>query len=81
MVRYGRYAKPCLPIISHRRSPASVSQLGHNCLVCWRPDSSMLAVATAGGHLIFYNLVVLTDIPSLYQQQDPANPALRCAQN
>ena len=81
MVRYGRYAKPCLPIISHRRSPASVSQLGNNCLVCWRPDSSMLAVATAGGHLIFYNLVVLTDIPSLYQQQDPANPALRCTQN
>ena len=46
-------------------------------LVVWRPDSSMLCVATTSGHLIFYNLVVLTEITSLYQQQDSDNPALR----
>jgi len=71
------YAKPCVPIISHRRSPQSVSELGTNLIVCWRPDSSMIAVATSGGHIIFYNLVVLTDLTSLYQQEDPANPALK----
>jgi len=71
------YAKPCVPIISHRRSPQSVSELGTNLLVCWRPDSSMIAVATSGGHIIFYNLVVLTDVKSLYEQEDPTNQALR----
>jgi len=71
------YAKPCVPIISHRRSPQSVSELGTNRLVCWRPDSSMIAVATTGGHIIFYNLVVLTDLKSLYEQEDPDNQALK----
>merc|ERR1719244_159843 len=46
-------------------------------LVSWRPDSSMIAVATNKGHVIFYNLVVLTEVKTLYEQQDPPNPALR----
>ena len=46
------YAKPCVPIISHRRSPQSVAELGDNLLVCWRPDSSMIAVATTGGQAL-----------------------------
>ena len=71
------YAKPCVPIISHRRSPSSLSQLGQNVKVMWRPDSSMIVVVTAEGHLIFYNLVVLTEVKTLYEQTDPDNPALR----
>ena len=71
------YAKPCLPIISHRRSQASIDLIGTNSLLVWRPDSSMLCVATTSGHLVFYNLVVLTDISSLYTQSDSDNPALR----
>ena len=71
------YAKPCVPIISHRRSQDSLDTIGENILVVWRPDSSMLCVATKGGHLVFYNLVVLTEISSLYTQQDSDNPALR----
>ena len=71
------YAKPCVPIISHRRSPQSVAELAKNLLVCWRPDSSMIAVATTGGHLIYYNLVVLTEVKTLYDQEDPTNSALR----
>ena len=71
------FAKPCVPIISHRRSNVSVSSIGENSLVVWRPDSSMLCVATTTGHLVFYNLVVLTEISSLYTQQDSDNPALR----
>lgn len=71
------YAKPCVPIISHRRSPQSVAELGENFMVSWRPDSSMIAVATSGGHLIYYNLVVLTEVKTLYDQEDPTNSALR----
>ena len=38
------YVKPCVPIISHRRSPASIQELGRNVLAQWRPDSSMIVV-------------------------------------
>jgi len=71
------YNKPCVPIISHRRCPSSVSELGENKLIVWKPDSSMIAVATASGHIIFYNIVVYTEVKSLYEQEDPSNPALR----
>ena len=54
--------QPCVPIISHRRSVESVSELGENLLVVWKPDSSMIAVATAAGHVIFYNIVVYTEV-------------------
>ena len=37
----------------------------------------MIAVATTGGHLIYYNLVVLTEVKTLYDQEDPTNSALR----
>jgi hypothetical protein len=41
------YVKPCVPIISHRRSTSSVDQLGKNVLVQWKPDSSMLVVVVS----------------------------------
>lgn len=37
--------QPCLPIVSHRRDPKNVEELGANALVQWRPDSSMLVIA------------------------------------
>ena len=36
--------KPCVPIISHRRPPESIEELGENVLAQWRPDSSMICV-------------------------------------
>jgi len=71
------YNKPCVPIISHRRCPSSIAELGENALLVWKPDSSMLAVATTGGHVIFYNIVVFTEVKTLYDQQDPSNLALK----
>ena len=71
------YVKPCVPIISHRRSPSSIQELGKNVLVQWRPDSSMLVVVTERGHLIIYHLVVPTDVKTLYELIDPPIPSLR----
>jgi len=71
------YNKPCVPIICHRRSAHSIAELGENRSIVWRPDSSMIAVATAGGHLIFYNIVVFTEVKTLYEQIDSINPALK----
>jgi hypothetical protein len=42
----------------------SVAELGENLLVVWKPDSSMIAVASTGGHVIFYNIVVYTEVQS-----------------
>ena len=41
------YVKPCVPIISHRRSKTSVDELGKNVLAQWRPDSSMIVVVVS----------------------------------
>ncbi len=66
--------QPCVPIISHRRSVASVGELGENLLVVWKPDSSMIAVATTGGHVIFYNIVVYTEVRHVRFVPDPGVP-------
>jgi len=64
------YIKPCVPIISHRRPPDSLADIGRNVLVQWRPDSSMICVVTSRGHLVIYHIVVPTDVKTLYEQVD-----------
>ena len=71
------YVKPCVPIISHRRSPSSIRELGRNVLASWRPDSSMIVVLTEKDHLIIYHLVVPTDIKTLYEIVDSPTPSLK----
>ncbi|XP_059078421.1 guanine nucleotide exchange factor subunit Rich-like [Tigriopus californicus] len=71
------YVKPCVPIISHFRSSESLVELGQNKITQWRPDSSMIAVATTLGHLIIYHIVVPTDVKTLYEQVDPQGPLAR----
>nr|CAD7448327.1 unnamed protein product [Timema bartmani] len=69
--------EPCVPIVLHRRSYESIEDIGVNELVEWRPDSSMLVVATSGGHLLLYNLGVQTDQKGLYEQVDSPHANLR----
>ncbi|XP_065331674.1 guanine nucleotide exchange factor subunit Rich isoform X2 [Cloeon dipterum] len=71
------FCTPCLPIVTHRRDAHNVEQVGSNLLVQWRPDSSMLVVATSKGHLLFYGLSVSSDFKGLYEQQDSPSPNLR----
>ncbi|XP_063962298.1 guanine nucleotide exchange factor subunit RIC1-like [Lytechinus pictus] len=49
--------KPCVLIVSYRRSDDSVVVLGTNCEAEWKPDSSVIAVATSGGHLLLLKIV------------------------
>ncbi|XP_071454876.1 guanine nucleotide exchange factor subunit Rich [Hetaerina americana] len=74
------YCKPCVPIVSYRRSQESVDDVGMNELVEWRPDSSMLVVATSVGHLLFYHLSRDKGIAKkngLYEQRDSPRQSLR----
>ncbi|XP_071485057.1 guanine nucleotide exchange factor subunit RIC1-like [Diadema antillarum] len=49
--------KPCVLIVSYRRSDDSIVVLGTNCGAEWKPDSSVIAVATSGGHLLLLKVV------------------------
>lgn len=70
--------QPCVPIVFSRRSANSLWQHGENVLVQWRPDSSMLVIATSDSYLLFYKL---TDNSAeghgLYEQRDSPVTSLK----
>ncbi|KAG5322043.1 RIC1 factor, partial [Acromyrmex heyeri] len=72
------YCKPCVPIVFSKRSANSLWQHGENVLVQWRPDSSMLVIATSDSYLLFYKL---TDNSAegrgLYEQRDSPVTSLK----
>lgn len=71
------FSRPCVPIVVHRRSEESINSLGTNKLLEWRPDSSMIVVATNKNHLIFYSIVVDESRREVYEQKDSPNPSLK----
>lgn len=71
------FCKPCVPIVFHRRAPESIQKFGTNLLVEWKPDSSMIVIATSEGHLLFYDLGVIADQKGLYFQTDSPHANLR----
>ncbi|XP_042224656.1 guanine nucleotide exchange factor subunit Rich-like isoform X2 [Homarus americanus] len=71
------FSRPCVPIVVHRRSDESVNTIGTNQLLEWRPDSSMIVVATNKNRLIFYSIIVDESRREVYEQRDPPNPTLK----
>ncbi|XP_026464310.1 guanine nucleotide exchange factor subunit Rich-like [Ctenocephalides felis] len=67
------FTKPCVLIVHHRRDQESLEKLGSNTIVEWKPDSTMLAVVTVGGHLILYDVSFSEELSrgGVYQQNDP----------
>ncbi|XP_048483589.1 guanine nucleotide exchange factor subunit Rich [Plutella xylostella] len=70
------FCKPTVPIVFHKRSDESLKRLGVNIGVEWKPDSSMICIATSEGHLILYNVEGLSE-QTAYQQYDPPAASLR----
>ncbi|XP_063540350.1 guanine nucleotide exchange factor subunit Rich [Cydia strobilella] len=70
------FCKPSVPIVHHKRSTESLQRLGVNVGVEWKPDSSMICISTSEGHLILYNVEVVSD-QTAYQQYDPPTASLR----
>ena len=66
------FARPAVQIVSFRRSENSVSKFGENVQAQWKPDSSMLAVITDKGYVIFFKIQVdVVDEQSvLYTQKE-----------
>ncbi|CAG9862515.1 unnamed protein product [Phyllotreta striolata] len=71
------FCRPCVPITFHRRSVSSIEKYGTNVIAEWKPDSSMIVIATSEGHLLFYKVEVAQDHKGLYHQTDTPNLNLR----
>lgn len=72
------YCKPCVPIVFSRRSTVSLRKHGENVLVQWRPDSSMLVIATSDSYLLFYRLSdSSSESRGLYEQRDSPVTSLK----
>ncbi|XP_037044247.1 guanine nucleotide exchange factor subunit Rich [Bradysia coprophila] len=71
------FTKPCVPIVSNRRTQKSLEKSGTNVLVEWKPDSNMLVVVTTDGTLLLYSLSVLDSSKGIYNQIDPPFQNLR----
>ncbi|KXJ14756.1 Guanine nucleotide exchange factor subunit R06F6.8 [Exaiptasia diaphana] len=48
--------RPRVLIVTLRRSPTSIKEVGTNVAVVWKPDSSVLAVSTSEGKVVFLEL-------------------------
>ncbi|CAH1775600.1 unnamed protein product [Owenia fusiformis] len=67
------YSRPCLQITCLERSANSVSQFGSNQKAQWKPDSTMLAVVTTKGYIIFFKVEIDANAPNnqcLYAQKE-----------
>ncbi|CAK9803891.1 Guanine nucleotide exchange factor subunit Rich [Anthophora plagiata] len=72
------YCKPCVPIVFIRRTADSLKKHGDNILIQWRPDSSMLVIATSDSYLLFYRLQDTSpEGRGLYEQRDSPVTSLR----
>ncbi|XP_077201064.1 guanine nucleotide exchange factor subunit RIC1 isoform X2 [Paroedura picta] len=50
------YSRPSVLIVSYKELPKAALQFGPYDQAEWRPDSTMLAVSTANGYILFFNL-------------------------
>ncbi|KAJ7335488.1 hypothetical protein JRQ81_013429 [Phrynocephalus forsythii] len=50
------FSRPGVLIVSYKESPKAASQFGHYAQSEWKPDSTMIAVSTANGYILFFSL-------------------------
>ncbi|KAH8239810.1 hypothetical protein KR032_008058 [Drosophila birchii] len=71
------YANPLIPIAYFRRSEDSLRQYGSNQLIVWKPDSRQLAVLSAAGALLLYQLDFDANGSGILLQIDPPAASLK----
>ncbi|XP_070598679.1 guanine nucleotide exchange factor subunit RIC1 [Erythrolamprus reginae] len=55
------YNRPSVLIVSYKETVKAVSQFGHYDQAEWKPDSTTIAVTTANGYILFFNLISARD--------------------
>ncbi|EDW95511.2 uncharacterized protein Dyak_GE19511, isoform E [Drosophila yakuba] len=71
------YANPLIPIAYFRRTEDSLRQYGANQQIVWKPDSRQLALLTASGALLLYQLDFDANGSGILQQVDPPAASLK----
>ncbi|XP_039489642.2 guanine nucleotide exchange factor subunit Rich [Drosophila santomea] len=71
------YANPLIPIAYFRRTENSLRQYGANQQIVWKPDSRQLALLTASGALLLYQLDFDANGSGILQQVDPPAASLK----
>ncbi|XP_029469743.1 RAB6A-GEF complex partner protein 1 isoform X2 [Rhinatrema bivittatum] len=60
------FSRPSVLIVSYKESAKTASQFGPYKLAEWRPDSSMLCVATTNGYILFFDILPAGEDKYLY---------------
>ncbi|XP_026559515.1 RAB6A-GEF complex partner protein 1 [Pseudonaja textilis] len=55
------YNRPSVLIVSYKETLKAVLQFGHYDQTEWKPDSTTIAVSTANGYILFFNLLSARD--------------------
>ena len=69
------YGHPSLPLAQEKRTLKSLVEHGTNNIVEWRPDSSLVVVATNKNVLLYYSII--WEEGESYEQLDSDSPVLR----
>ncbi|XP_065717316.1 guanine nucleotide exchange factor subunit RIC1 isoform X1 [Patagioenas fasciata] len=64
------YCRPSVLIVSYKEVPKAASQFGPYRQAEWRPDSTMIAVSTANGYILFFEIPSARD-KYLYEPMYP----------
>ncbi|XP_061329064.1 guanine nucleotide exchange factor subunit RIC1 isoform X3 [Pezoporus flaviventris] len=64
------YCRPSVLIVSYKELSKAASQFGHYKQAEWRPDSTMIAVSTANGYILFFEIPSTRD-KYLYEPMYP----------
>ncbi|XP_065512706.1 guanine nucleotide exchange factor subunit RIC1 isoform X3 [Caloenas nicobarica] len=64
------YCRPSVLIVSYKELPKAASQFGPYKQAEWRPDSTMIAVSTANGYILFFEIPSARD-KYLYEPMYP----------
>ncbi|GCC34300.1 hypothetical protein chiPu_0012773 [Chiloscyllium punctatum] len=72
------YSRPSVLIVSYKESAKAASQFGSYERTEWKPDSSMIAVATANGYILLFDIVCSGQEKCLYEPVYPkGNPRVK----
>ncbi|XP_041080564.1 guanine nucleotide exchange factor subunit RIC1-like isoform X2 [Polyodon spathula] len=65
------YSRPSVLIVSYKESAKAASQFGSYEQAEWRPDSTMIAVATANGYILLFDILAAGEDKFLYEPVYP----------
>ncbi|XP_018415809.1 PREDICTED: RAB6A-GEF complex partner protein 1 isoform X1 [Nanorana parkeri] len=61
------YSRPSVLVASYKESAKTAAQFGAYKLSEWRPDSSVIVIATANGYVLFFDIVTAGEDKYLYE--------------